>query len=76
MVPVEQQRLIFRGKVLKDVLALTDYPGLLDGGSTVHMVQRQGPAAESLSAPMNLISLTCFTPYIVFISENHLEDQE
>jgi hypothetical protein len=42
-VPVEQQRLIFRGKVLKDALALSEYPGLLDGGSTIHMVQRQGP---------------------------------
>ena len=40
-VPVEQQRLIFRGKVLKDNLALSTYPGLLDGGSTVHMVPKQ-----------------------------------
>lgn len=45
-VPIEQQRLIFRGKVLKDNLALSEYAGLLDGGSTIHMVQRQGTSTS------------------------------
>jgi hypothetical protein len=48
-VPIEQQRLIFRGKVLKDNLALSEYAGLLDGGSTIHMVQRQGASASDSS---------------------------
>lgn len=46
-VPVNMQRLIFRGKVLKDDSPLGDIPGILDGGSTVHMVQRASNAPEA-----------------------------
>ena len=62
-VPVEQQRLIFLGKVLKDTMTISEYPGLMDGGSTVHMIQRQS-APDSGASGCSLISLVLAPPHL------------
>ncbi|XP_074373008.1 uncharacterized protein LOC141713472 isoform X2 [Apium graveolens] len=46
-VPVEQQRLIFRGKVLKDNHLLSEYQ--VDNGHTLHLVARQPSQPQSSS---------------------------
>ncbi|XP_071702231.1 uncharacterized protein [Rutidosis leptorrhynchoides] len=46
--PVGQQRLIFRGKVLKDEHRLSDYH--IESGHTLHLVARQLPESQSSSA--------------------------
>lgn len=48
-VPVEQQRLIFRGKVLKDEHLLSEYN--LENGDTLHLVVRQASQLHSSSSP-------------------------
>ncbi len=40
------QRLIFLGKVLKNTANLSEYSGMLDGGSTIHMVKRANAAPD------------------------------
>jgi hypothetical protein len=40
------QRLIFLGKVLKNTSNLCEYAGMLDGGSTIHMVKRANAAPD------------------------------
>lgn len=47
-VPMEQQRLIFRGKVLKDTHLLSEYH--LENGDTLHLVARQPSQAQSSSS--------------------------
>ena len=39
-IPANLQRIIFRGKVLKDGLKLSEQKGVLDGGSVLHVVSR------------------------------------
>ncbi|MBA0691501.1 hypothetical protein Goari_009124 [Gossypium aridum] len=46
-VPVGQQRLIFRGKVLKDDLLLSGYH--VENGDTLHLVERQPTQSQPLS---------------------------
>ncbi|KAL9259674.1 Ubiquitin-like domain-containing protein [Drosera capensis] len=48
-VPVGQQRLIFRGKVLKDEHLLLDYH--VENGDTLHLVERQPTQPQSTSGP-------------------------
>ncbi|CAK8569754.1 unnamed protein product [Lathyrus sativus] len=51
-VPVDQQRLIFRGKVLKDEHVLSDYH--VENGHTLHLVERQpNPPQTSASASLD-----------------------
>lgn len=47
-VPVGQQRLIFRGKVLKDEHLLTEY--YIENGDTLHLVERQPTQPQTSSA--------------------------
>ncbi|KAL3514839.1 hypothetical protein ACH5RR_027556 [Cinchona calisaya] len=50
-VPVEQQRLIFRGKVLKDDHLLSEY--YVENGDTLHLVERQPTQPQPSSSPNN-----------------------
>ncbi|CAI9117054.1 OLC1v1018378C9 [Oldenlandia corymbosa var. corymbosa] len=47
--PVEQQRLIFRGKVLKDEHLLSEYH--VENGHTLHLVERQPSQSQPSSGP-------------------------
>ncbi|XP_027149385.1 ubiquitin-like domain-containing protein CIP73 isoform X1 [Coffea eugenioides] len=50
-VPVEQQRLIFRGKVLKDDHLLSEY--YVENGHTLHLVERQATQQQPSSSSDN-----------------------
>lgn len=50
-VPVEQQRLIFRGKVLKDDHLLSEY--YVENGHTLHLVERQPSQPQPSSSSDN-----------------------
>ncbi|XP_058737721.1 uncharacterized protein LOC131609908 isoform X2 [Vicia villosa] len=53
-VPANQQRLIFRGKVLKDELVLSEYLG---NGHTLHLVERQ-PNPPQISGTASVETIT------------------
>lgn len=59
-IPSGQQRLIYKGKVLKDDLTLDTYA--VEDGHTVHMVKGVAPPGSASSTPSNASSTTTTTP--------------